>query len=258
MPTLDAVVDIGNSRIKLCRCDSKGLVLPVHGLPPTDSAPRQRLMDEWEFTPPRVWGVASTGPAASREYFRDWAEARGDRVIEIDSTTKVPIRTAVDEPERVGIDRLLNACAAAAIVKSGQPAIIVDAGSAVTVDLLDESGAFVGGTIFPGMRLMALALREHTALLPLVEVSGPLPAGPPGKNTEAAMRLGILHATAGGIDAIIGETSTRCSIAPQLFLTGGDMSPQLAGLLRSRHTFRSEVRPALTLEGIYRAARQLS
>jgi type III pantothenate kinase len=255
---LDAVVDIGNSRIKICRCDSKGLVLPVHGLSPTDYAPRQRLMEEWEFTPHWVWGVASTGPVAARESFRDWAEARGDRVVEIVSANQVPIRAAVDEPQRVGIDRLLNAYATAALVKSGQPAIIVDAGSAVTVDLLDESGAFAGGTIFPGMKLMARSLREHTAQLPLVEVSGPLPAGPPGKNTEAAMRLGILHATAGGIDAIIGETSTRCSIAPQLFLTGGDMSPQLASLLRSRHTFRSEVRPALTLDGIYRAARQLS
>ena len=215
-------------------------------------------MNEWDFTPPRTWAVASTDPLAARTHFRNWAEARGDRVIEIDSATKVPIRAAVDEPERVGIDRLLNAYAAAAMVKPGQPAIVVDAGSAVTVDLLDESGAFAGGTIFPGMRLMALALREHTAQLPLVEMSGPLPAGPPGKNTEAAMRLGILHAVAGGIEAIVRETSSRCSVAPQLFLTGGDMSPQLAGLLQSRHAFRSEIRPALTLEGIYRAASPLS
>ena len=142
--------------------------------------------------------------------------------------------------------------------KRGQPAIVVDAGSAVTVNLLDESGAFAGGTIFPGFRLMALALCEHTAQLPLVDIAGPMMDGPPGKNTEAAIRLGILHAVAGGIDAIVRETASRCSIAPFLFLTGGDMTPQLAGLLQSRHAFQSDVRPALTLEGIYLAASQLA
>jgi type III pantothenate kinase len=132
----------------------------------------------------------------------------------------------------------------------------VNAGTAVTVDLLDESGAFAGGAIFPGLRLMALALHEHTAQLPLVATEGPLPDGPPGKNTDAAMRLGILHAVAGGIDALIRATSTRCSMSPRLFLTGGDMSPQLAGLLETRQMFPSEIRPALTLEGIHRTVTQ--
>lgn len=250
---LDAVADIGNSRIKLCRCDSNGLVLPVRGLQTNDERSRQELVETWGFTPPKVWAVASTVPAA-RARFKDWAESRGDRVVEIDSCRTIPIAMAVDEPGRVGIDRVLNAFAAAAIVKPGRSAIIVDAGSAVTVDLLDESGQFAGGTIFPGMRLMALALREHTAQLPLIDTSGPLPDGPPAKNTDAAMRLGILYAVAGGIDAIIRETAAHCTVAPQLFLTGGDMSPQLAGLVQSRHTFRSDLRPALTLEGIFRAA----
>jgi pantothenate kinase type III len=101
---------------------------------------------------------------------------------------------------------------------------------------------------------MARVLNEHTAQLPLVDVTGPLPSGPPGRNTDAAMRLGILYAVAGGIDAVIRETASRCTTAPQLVLTGGDMTPQLAGLLQSRHQFQSMLRPALTLEGILRAA----
>jgi type III pantothenate kinase len=253
----DAVVDIGNSRVKLCRVAGGSLQLPVRGLPADDLGGWERLATEWEFATGRTWAVAATDPGR-RKQFLDWATSRGERVVAIDSPRQVPIGVSVDEPDRVGIDRLLNAVAASALVKPGQAAIIVDAGSAVTVDLLHEQGSFAGGTIFPGLRLMALALREHTAQLPLVDATEAAPAGPPGRNTEAAMRLGILYAVAGGIDAIIRETAAGCTTAPYLVLTGGDMTPQLAGLLQSRHQFRSEVRPALTLEGILRAADYLA
>jgi type III pantothenate kinase len=253
----DAVVDIGNSRIKFCRSCGGSLELPVRGLPADDLAAWERLATIWEFAPGRAWAVASTNPFRQRQ-FSDWATSRGEKVIAIDSPRKVPIGVNVDEPDRVGIDRLLNGLAARALVKPGQPAIIVDAGSAVTVDLLNEQGDFAGGTIFPGLRLMAMALRDHTAQLPLVDPSGAIPPGPPGRNTEAAMKLGILYAVVGGVDAVIRETASRYTTAPYLVLTGGDMSPQLAGLLQSRHQFRSEIRPALTLEGVLRAADNLS
>src|SRR5262249_62946 len=146
--------------------------------------------------------AASTSPGRLRQ-FTDWATARGDVVTAIDSARKVPIAVRVDEPASVGIDRLLNVLVASALVKPGRPAIVGDAGSAVTRDLLDEQRGFAGGTISPGLRLMALALRDHTAQLPLVDASSSLPAGPPGKNTDAAMKLGIVYAIAGGIDAVI-------------------------------------------------------
>lgn len=253
----DAVVDIGNSRIKFCRVAGGSLQLPVRGLAADDLAGWERLATEWGFGPCRVWVVASTNPARQQQ-FVDWVTSRGEQVINVDSPRKVPIEASVDEPDRVGIDRLLNALAARALVKPGQAAIIADAGSAVTVDLLDERGHFAGGTISPGLRLMALSLREYTAQLPLVDTGTPLPSGPPGRNTEAAMKLGILYAVAGGIDAVIRETAARCTTAPHLVLTGGDMTPQLAGLLQSRHQFRSELRPALTLEGLLRAAEHAS
>ena len=249
----DAVVDIGNSRIKFCRVEGDSLKLPVRGLATDNPTAWDRLAAEWSFAPGCVWAVVSTSPGRLRQ-FTEWAAARCDTVTAIDSARKVPLTVRVDEPAAVGIDRLLNVLAASGLVKPGRPAIVVDAGSAVTVDLLDEQGAFAGGTIFPGLRLMALSLRENTAQLPLVDASAALPSGPPGKNTEAAMKLGIVYAIAGGIDAVIRETAARCTTAPHLFLTGGDMTPQLAGLLQSRHQFQSETRPTLTLEGILRAS----
>ena len=252
----DAVVDIGNSRIKFCQVVRGQLHLPVRGLATDDVAAWDKLAVEWDVTSGRTWAIASTHPGRLKQ-FTDWAGSRGEKVVAVDSSRKVPVEVSVDEPAKVGIDRLLNVFAASALVKPGEPAIVVDAGSAVTVDLLHEDGSFAGGAIFPGLRLMALALREHTAQLPLVDATAAIPPGPPGKNTDAAMKVGIIYALAGGIDAIIRETASRCSVAPHLFLTGGDMTPQLAGHLQSRHQFRSEIRAALTLEGILRAAEQL-
>ncbi|HEX3151471.1 MAG TPA: type III pantothenate kinase [Gemmataceae bacterium] len=252
----DAVVDIGNSRVKFCRVTNGRLELPVRGLPADDLAAWERLASEWG-TAIRTWAVASTVPERLRQFIA-WAESRGEKVIAIDAARKIPIGVSVDEPNRVGLDRLLNVLAVKAAGRPGEPAIIVDAGSAVTIDLLHERGSFAGGVIFPGLRLMALSLKEHTAALPLVDAASALPPGPPGTNTEAAIKLGLLYAIAGGADAVVREMASRCTIAPRICLTGGDMSPQLAGLMQSRHQFRSEIRPALTLEGILHAAEYLS
>jgi type III pantothenate kinase len=249
----DAVVDIGNSRAKFCRVVDGKLELPVHGLSADDLSSWERLATGWGPAGNRTWAVASTNADRLRK-FVDWAESRREKVIAIDSLRKVPIGIIVDRPDRVGIDRLLNVLAARAIVRAGEPAVVIDAGSAVTVDFVDERGSFAGGVIFPGLRLMALALHEHTAALPLVDATAAMPPGPPGTNTEEAMKLGLLYAVAGGVDSVVREMATRCSMAPRLFLTGGDMTPQLAGLMQCRHQFRSEIRPALTLEGILRAA----
>lgn len=253
----DAVVDIGNSRVKICRVVNGKLELPVRGLPSEDLAAWERLATDWGPAGDRTWAVASTDPDRLRQ-FVGWAGSRGEGVIAIDAPRKVPIGVSVEQPERVGIDRLLNALAARSMVREGEPAIIVDAGSAVTVDLLHEQGSFAGGVIFPGLRLMALALREYTAVLPLVDATAAMPPGPPATNTVAAMHLGLMYAVAGGADAVVREMASRCSTAPRVYLTGGDMTPQLAGLMQFRHQFRSEIRPTLTLEGILRAAEDLS
>ena len=91
-----------------------------------------------------------------------------------------------------GIDRLVDAVAANRLRKSHRPAAIVDVGTAITVDLVAADGAFLGGSILPGIALSARALHEFTDLLPLVDV-GELVEPPPalGTDTEAAMRSGL-------------------------------------------------------------------
>ena len=89
----------------------------------------------------------------------------------------------VDEPDAVGIDRVFGALAAKSMVPAGTPAITVDVGTAVTVNLIDADGVFQGGAIFPGPRLMGLALHQHTAKLPLIDLREIPNDDPPGKNT---------------------------------------------------------------------------
>lgn len=251
----DVLVDIGNTRMKFCRSDPRGLILPVRGLTDSSRADWEHLVEEWGLPRGSSWAIAATNPAPAQR-FTAWAEARGDRVQRIASTDQIPMTVRVDEPTRVGVDRLLDCLAARARLAPGQPAIVVDAGSAVTVNFLDPDGAFAGGAIFPGPRLMAEALHAYTAQLPLVDTAAESPPPElPARNTVAAIQSGILHAVAGGIDSLIHELAARCSIAPVLFLTGGAMTPRLTSLLQSRHAFRSELRPTLTLEGLFLAAR---
>ena len=86
----------------------------------------------------------------------------------------------VDEPAKVGTDRVVAAAAAYAVVEDA--VVVADFGTAVTIDLVDEHGVFQGGVIFPGFELSTMALNEHTAQLPKVKVTKP--EEPYGKNTN--------------------------------------------------------------------------
>jgi type III pantothenate kinase len=243
------VVDVGNTRLKWGRCAGAGITDSV-ALPP-DEAVWERQLGAWQLAGPLLWAVASVQPAR-RQRFADWARERGDTVRVVEDPKDLPLRVLVERPDWVGIDRLLDGVAANHRRQPGRPAVLIDAGSAVTVDWLDEEGVFRGGSIFPGLRLMALALHEHTALLPLVEVSQPRPEVP-ATSTPAAMVAGVYWAAVGGIRALAQEMAAGTA-TPQLFLTGGDaalLAPALAGPDLC-------LWPTMTLEGLRLAAESLA
>lgn len=157
----------------------------------------------------------------------------------------LPIEIDVDAPERVGLDRLFNAVAGNTIRLPDQPAILVDAGTATTIDWVDATGRFCGGAILPGIELGARALHQYTALLPLIsrqELSAPHPHVI-GRNTRAAMSSGLFWGHVGAIR----EISTRLSAntqPPVLLLTGGS-----AGILAGEFP-QARLVPALGLWGM--------
>ena len=131
---------------------------------------------------------------------------------------------------------------------AGRPAVIVDVGTAITVDLVSADGAFLGGAILPGIAMSARALHEFTDLLPLVDVSE-LAAPPPalGTATVAAIRAGLFWGAVGGLRELIGQLAG--AERPEVILTGG-ASPAVAELLGQS----ARLVPHLTLAGIALAA----
>lgn len=247
----DVVVDIGNTRIKWGRCDGGSVVESV-SLRADDPAFWQPQIENWDLVSPRAWAISGVHPQR-RDRLLDWLRQRGDQVCLIDDPKDLPLRVLLDRPDHVGIDRLLDAVAANSRngVRRDKSAVIIDAGSAVTVDWLDADGAFCGGAILPGLRLMAQALHDHTALLPLVEVTERPPESP-GRSTPDAMKVGIYWAVAGGINSLIDRFTQQGTKSARVFLTGGD-----ASLLQAALPAETIVWPHMTLEGLRLAAEAL-
>jgi type III pantothenate kinase len=142
----------------------------------------------------------------------------------------LPLHIRVDEPSRVGVDRLLAALAADRLRQRDRAAVIVDLGSAMTVDLVGADGAFEGGAILPGISMSARALAEQTDALPRIGLDRlDKPPAAPGKSTAAAIEAGRYWGAVGAIRELV-RLYTVCKAAPpDLFLTGG-ASAQLADL----------------------------
>jgi type III pantothenate kinase len=161
----------------------------------------------------------------------------------------LPIEVHVDFPERVGLDRLAAAVAANVIRATNRPAIVIGAGSAITVNLIDVDGAFDGGVILPGFRMSAEAL-YGADLLPLTVLS-PNDEPPPliGKNTEDAIRSGLFWGAVGAVREVVTRVSEPLSKEPDIFVTGGDLR-QFTQYLGDEATFV----PDMVLSGIAVAA----
>lgn len=237
------VVDVGNSRIKWGRCEG-GRVAEVAPLPPDSVNAWQQQLDSWPGAAACAWVVSGVHPQR-RDALIAWLRSRVAGVQVIDSYQQLPLAVRVDTPEKVGIDRLLNAVAANTRRPSTSPAVIVDAGSAVTVDLVYGDGAFRGGAIFPGLRLMARALHDHTALLPLVDFEQVEQA--PASSTVAAIRAGIFSAVRGGIWELVCRyvECADANDAMPVYVTGGD-----AAFLVAADPDLGELWPEMTLHGI--------
>lgn len=166
--------------------------------------------------------LASTVPAAAAAV--ETVAARRTIACVTASAVTVPLPVRVDRPGEVGPDRLVNAYAAARLY--GTPAVVVDCGTATTLDAVDHAGAFVGGAIAPGLVLGLEALASRTARLPRVEPR--LPDGSIGHDTAAAIRAGTVLGHRVMIEGLLlrmrRELAAGAGVAPhdvRVVLTGG-------------------------------------
>lgn len=163
-PSLSVAVDVGNSRTKLGLFDRRfpqdGALLPE----PTGtiSVANEDTVSEglgnWlaGFESGKLsWSIGSVNrPAATR--LIDWLyRHRPDEPITLLAAGDLPLDVRLDRPDMVGIDRLLDAVAANRLRRPGHQAVLVDVGSAITVDLVSSEGEFLGGAILPGLAMSA-------------------------------------------------------------------------------------------------------
>jgi type III pantothenate kinase len=175
--------------------------------------------------------------------------ARRDRPLIVATPGTIPLAIRIDRPHEAGADRLVNALAAARL--HGTPAVVVDFGTATTLDCVAADGAYVGGAIAPGLELGLEALAARTAKLPRIELRTPDRAI--GRDTVSAMQAGTIfgyQALATGLLARVRrELADTAGVAPEqvkAILTGGLSAAPWARALEGIDA----IDPDLTLKGL--------
>jgi len=174
----------------------------------------------------------------------------GIPLLSVNATTDLGITLRYPHPSSIGADRLANAVAVTALY--GSPAIVVDFGTAITFDIINAQGAYIGGIIAPGLTTGAKALHHYTALLPCTTPS-PIRRAV-GKSTLSAIHVGLLLGARGLVREVITRVTKEKILqqAPTVIATGGD-----AKLVARGTTLFNVVNPELTLEGLREIGKRL-
>jgi len=159
----------------------------------------------------------------------------------IDHTLNIGITIDYSPPASVGADRICNAIAA--YEKYGGPNIIVDFGTATTLDVVDKAGVYLGGIIAPGLETTAWGLHERASKLP--QISLEFPGRSIGKSTEESMQSGIMLGTVKMIDGLIELVQEELQARANIIATGG-----LAKIISPRSKYIQYIEPTLVLDGI--------
>jgi type III pantothenate kinase len=186
--------------------------------------------------------ISSVVPRATQELREMTARYFGFPAVVVEPGTRTGISIQTDSPREVGADRIANAVAAHQMFPK-ENKIVVDFGTAITVDAVSAKGEYLGGAIAPGLDTAATALFSSTAQLPRVELVEPL--GVIGKSTVSSVQSGIIYGTAGLVDGLVERVRDALEGSARVLATGG-MAQVLARHCRTIE--RTE--PMLTLEGL--------
>jgi len=231
------LIDVGNGRTKFALATRENVL--SQGDTPTAEISAEHLrtvLASWMFDRVVVSSVVPKVTQVLQDYF-------GPSMLSLRHDTNLGIGIKYPKPETIGADRLANAVALARL--HGAPGIVIDFGTAVTFDIVDDSSAYVGGVIAPGLRLMTDYLHERTALLPQVELKEPLAAI--GKSTEQAILSGAAIGYRGMVRGILEALRKELGAPERLRVvaTGGDAEWIAFGLPEIE-----TVDPDLTLHGL--------
>ncbi|PPK84712.1 type III pantothenate kinase [Neolewinella xylanilytica] len=236
LSTRQLVIDIGNSGIKAAIFVEDELESPVHRLDRDDWAAIDGLA-----TNPGVKNIIySTVANVPPDRWIDKWKNSGRGVYTLDRRRNLPFASEYRSPETLGQDRI--AVVAGTLGRFTTARLIVDAGSCVTLDLVDADGRYLGGNISPGVGMRLRAMHEGTARLPLIPPG--VVEGEVGLTTETALRHGGLLGVVYEIEGLFLRLRERHPEL-QLVLTGGD-----APLLSPHFSIPFHHSPQLVLRGL--------
>ncbi|MEK7322484.1 MAG: type III pantothenate kinase [Pseudomonadota bacterium] len=241
------LIDIGNSRIKWASLQ-RGKRAASH------SASRP-LENQWMAFAAEAWGklrapkkilVCNVAGATAAEALREWALQHWKiepRFLTAQETA-CGVRNAYTVAERLGADRWAGLIAARA--RWQEPLCIVDAGTAITLDVLDADGVHLGGLILPGIEMMRRSLLERSEG---IRLAADAPAGDGisllARDTRDGVDGGTLYAAVAAIDRIVADTGAALGVTLTGVISGGDATSLLPLLAGPYHHV-----PELVLDGL--------
>jgi type III pantothenate kinase len=191
--------------------------------------------------------VSSVKPAWTKLIEQIVKDNLGEKILLVGKDIPLPMTLWVDEPDKVGTDRVVAAAAAYAVVEDA--VAVADFGTAVTIDLVDEKGIFLGGVILPGFEISAKALNENTAQLPKIKIARP--TAPYGKNTTEAINCGLYYSAVATLQEVIRHYAEKIGKWPHTVLTGS-----AAETIKDDCEFIDSYVPNLVVKGIVLAYRK--
>lgn len=218
-------VDIGNTNIVL-GCIEDGKILfeartATDRLKTSDQycVELKSLLSLYEVSPKSISGsiVSSVVPPVLNSIRTAIYKLTGGDCLVVGPGIKTGMNIRMDNPLEVGSDLIV--ASVAAIAEYGAPLLLVDMGTATTVTAVDESGAFIGGCICPGLKISMQALTDRTAQLPGISLDEPERAI--GKNTRDSMRSGIMYGAAAMIDGLLDRMEAEMGGEVKAIATGG-------------------------------------
>ena len=238
------VIDIGNSSMGIATLHEDQIKTPLHIATDDTKALEESFRAQCEASSNKLPAAVVIGSVVPKRLSDCRALVKkllSQNALVVGETIDLPIDVGVKDAKAIGVDRV---CAAAAAFEQLQTACaIVDFGTAVTVDLVDDDGVLLGGAILPGLELQFRALHEHTARLP--EVRPEIPELLYGRDTTEAIRIGVCRGLAGAVRGIVEGYAMSLNRWPQVVATGGGME-----LMAPVCDFVDSLVPDLTLRGV--------
>ena len=212
---MNLVVDIGNSRAKLSVFNPAGHILTI-----IEDHLTPEMIDSLYR---KFQGLKKAILSSTREYAPEvkcYLQRKFSVFIELDEHTPIPLTNRYQTPGTLGKDRLA-AVVAANFMHPGNNILVIDAGTALTFDVVTEKSEYLGGNISPGLEMRFMALHSFTERLPLITSHEVFPVW--GDSTMTAIRAGVHRGILFEVEAYI-EQFKKNYTKNLVILTGGDLN----------------------------------